>query len=174
MDMRYDADALHIAGQYPKKSDCQAKLSDLCEGIGFMAEGIDVAGVIQRLRQLYGAATDKALSEALGVPTSTLSSWRTKARVPFEECVQAVREYRCSWDWLLTGAGVGGVRDEATGTYDPLGGIEHGERMQRIAAFLHHWATTRSPDEQAWLEMQVARAVPEYAEWLASQGGANN
>jgi hypothetical protein len=133
-----------------------------------MVDGIDVGGVIRRLRQLYGVDTDIALSEALGVPKTTLSSWRTKSRLPIEECVQAVRKYRCSWDWLLTGAGVAGVSEEGAG-------YEAGdERMQRIAAFLRHWATTRNADERAWLEMQLARAVPEYAEWLASQGGGNN
>ncbi|MGN6654753.1 MAG: helix-turn-helix domain-containing protein [Rhodanobacter sp.] len=136
-----------------------------------MAEGIDVAGVMQRLRTLYGAATDAALSEAIGVPKTTLSSWRTKGRLPIEECVQAVRRFRCSWDWLLDGTGTRGVQDDERGTYDaqPLD-----ERMQRIAAFLRHWGATRNADEQAWLEMQLARAVPEYAEWLARQGLGNN
>jgi hypothetical protein len=165
MDMGYSAaNELHIAGQYPKKSDCQAKMSDLFEGIVCMGEGIDVDGVIQRLRRLYGVSTDKALGEAMGVPSTTLSSWRKNARVPMPECVQAVRKYRCSWDWLLTGA-AGGVRDEGEIYVTD-------ERMQRIAAFLQHWGATRNADEKAWLEMQLARAVPEYAEWLAKRSKA--
>lgn len=143
-------------------------MSYLFEGIVCMDEGVDVSGVIQRLRQLYGVDTDAALSDALGVAKTTLSSWRKNARVPFPECVQAVRKYRCSWDWLLTGAGagaVGGVRDEGEIYVTD-------ERMQRIAAFLQHWGATRNADEKAWLEMQLARAVPEYAEWLATRSKA--
>lgn len=130
-----------------------------------MGEPLDAIAVVNRLRELYGVLTDTALADALRVPNTTISSWRSRNRVPYEECVEAVRKFRVSFDWLLLGRGERSC-DAATGlpaaaTDDP--------RLQRLAGFLAEWAATRSDDEKAWLEMQLARAVPEYAEWVAAR-----
>lgn len=130
-----------------------------------MGEPINADDVVDRLRELYGVVTDQALSEAIGVPKTTISSWRSRNRAPYDECVDAVRKFRSSLDWLLFGTGAHVVRD-VQGIYDATSN----DRMQRITEFLVHWAASRNEDEQAWLEMQLARAVPEYAEWLAARG----
>lgn len=130
-----------------------------------MGEAIDVGDVVDRLRKLYGVVTDQGLSEALGVPKTTISSWRTRNRAPYDACIEAVRKYRTSLDWLLFGEQVQGVRDDGPPPYL----VEESARTARITTFLRHWAATRTDDDQAWLEMQLARAVPEYAEWLAGQ-----
>lgn len=133
-----------------------------------MGEPINADDVVDRLRALYGVPTDQALSEAIGIPKTTISSWRSRNRAPYDACIEAVRKYRSSLDWLLFGTGVHGVRDDSAARYDV--GTDD-ERTRRLTAFLRHWAATRSEDDQAWLEMQLARAVPEYAQWLAARDG---
>lgn len=134
-----------------------------------MGEPINAGDVVDRLRVLYGVVTDQGLSEAIDVPKTTISSWRSRHRAPYDICVDAVLKYRSSLDWVIFGTGSPRrVGDDERGHYDA--GDPGDERMQRITAFLRHWAATRSDDDQAWLEMQLARAVPEYAEWLAGQG----
>lgn len=132
-----------------------------------MGEPLDARAVVDRLQQLYGVATDSALAQALGMKNSTtVSSWRTRNRVPYDECVDAARKFRVSFDWLFLGIGephAGRTTPRAPGT----GPVD--ERMQRLADFLGHWADTRGDDEKVWLEMQLARAVPEYAEWVAQR-----
>lgn len=167
MDMGYSAaGVLHNSHHSPQFSDSQAKSSDkYARGVS-MEEPIHVGDVVERLRKLYGVTTDQGLSEALGVPKTTISSWRTRNRAPYDACVEAVRKYRTSLDWLLFGEEAHGVRDEGPPPYL----VSESPRTARITAFLRHWAATRGEDDQAWLEMQLARAVPEYAQWVASQG----
>jgi len=129
-----------------------------------MTELIDVNTVIDRLRALHGVSSDSALAKVLNTPTTTVSSWRTRQRVPFDECVEAVRRFHVSFDWLLLGVGSDGQPAASNNC-----GIDRdatGHRVQRMMQFLMHWNVHRTPDEMAWLEMHLARTVPEYAEWL--------
>lgn len=133
-------------------------------------EPLDANAVVDRLRALYGVQTDTALARRLGMQNSTtVSSWRTRNRVPYDECVEAVQKFRISFDWLLLG-----IEPETAGTATGQARAEAptDERMQRLARFLAHWAKTHGEDEKVWLEMQFARAVPEYAEWVAQRSKA--
>ena len=40
-----------------------------------------------------------------------------------------------------------------------------GERGMRLCAFVQWWMACHDADDQAWLEKQVERAVPEFAAW---------
>jgi hypothetical protein len=71
-----------------------------------------------------------------------------------------------SLDWLLLG--VGPMHGDAAAA--PLIEGSGDPRMQRMAGFLSHWNATHNEDEKAWLEMQLARSIPEYAEWVATRG----
>jgi hypothetical protein len=124
---------------------------------------LNAGAVLDRMQQVVGVRTDIALGKHFGFGTSTVSGWRTRNRVPYEECVILAKRNRVSLDWLLLGIGT------MDATMPPVG-VPDDARLQRLDQFLSHWHATRSEDDQVWLEMQLARAIPEYAEWLAARG----
>lgn len=123
--------------------------------------------VIDRMREVVGVKTDIALGSFFGLGTSAVSNWRQRNTLPIEECVNLSIRKGVSLDWLILGVdtasgsrGFQGVREDGAGD----------ERVQRMHQFLNHWDAVRGADDKVWLEMQLARAVPEYAEWVASRG----
>jgi hypothetical protein len=48
--------------------------------------------------------------------------------------------------------------------------VDRLRELHRVSAFLEHWNAARSNHDLVWLEMQLARSIPEYAEWLAARG----
>lgn len=64
---------------------------------------IDADEVIDRLKQTVGVNSDIELSEALGVNKSTVSTWRSRKRIPYPEVVRVALETRQNIDWILTG-----------------------------------------------------------------------
>jgi len=167
-DMEYDSSCVtHKSYGYPKISDSQANNSHISEECVVTGEPLNASAVVDRLRDLYEERSDSALAKTLGVPTTTVSSWRTRNRVPFDQCVEAVRKFRISFDWLLLGIGRDGARP--TNEQRWVGDRATDERMDRMMQFLVQWDGNRTADEVIWLEMQISRAVPEYAEWVASR-----
>ncbi len=65
------------------------------------AEGINY--VLNRLKTVFSVKTDTALADSLGVPKTTLSSWKQRRSVPYLICVQVAEQRGVSLDWLLTG-----------------------------------------------------------------------
>ncbi|MFP9470304.1 helix-turn-helix domain-containing protein [Pectobacterium brasiliense] len=61
--------------------------------------------VISRLKEIYGAPSDNALCIQIGVSPQTLSSWKSRNKVPYAKCVDISKEKGISLDWLLTGSG---------------------------------------------------------------------
>ena len=66
---------------------------------------ISADAVLDRLQDFFGAPTDTALANAMGVNRNTLGNWRGRGRVPYEECVLLAQERGISLDWLLLGEG---------------------------------------------------------------------
>lgn len=129
---------------------------------------IDADGVIDRMREVAGVATDIALGELLLHGSSAVSTWRRRGTVPYADCVNLAMRKGVSLDWMLLGVGqkfapaVAGVAEPEPPAYgDP--------RVARMVRFIQAWQAGHEPDEVAWLERTLARAVPEYAEWLAAQ-----
>lgn len=120
--------------------------------------------VIHRMRQAAGVDTDIALGSYFGYRTSAVSGWRQRNKVPYEECVILAKQKGVSMDWLLFGVG---SPDLAAGA--AAGDDSTDPRLQRLVGFLRRWMVTHDEDAKAWLEMQVARAVPEYAEHVAAR-----
>lgn len=123
--------------------------------------------IIDRMRKAAGVATDIELGAYFGIGKSTAGGWRNRNTVPYDHCVDLARRKGISLDWLLLGVGdmerstglFRGVRDEPPA--DP--------RLQRLYGFLDNWTATRTEDDKVWLEMQLARSIPEYAEWIAAR-----
>jgi len=130
---------------------------------------LNAGPVIDRLQQVLGVATDTALGSHFGHKPSTVGGWRNRNHVPFAECVDLANRKGLSLDWLLLGLGepLASARDIAD--LDPDYGDE--PRLARLLGFLRHWFAAHDEDGRAWLEMQLARAVPEYAEWVAQRKG---
>lgn len=132
-----------------------------------MAE-LNAGAIIDRMQIAANVSTDIALSAYFGRGKSTAGGWRNRNTVPFDECVILAKRKGISLDWLLLGLGTmdGGV---GANSYVQAGDAAD-PRLQRMTAFLAHWTATRSADDQVWLEMQLARQIPEYAEWVAARG----
>jgi hypothetical protein len=121
--------------------------------------------VINRMRQAAGVDTDIALGKLFGYQTSAVSGWRQRNKVPYEECVILAQRMNVSVDWLLFGVG---ARDLSEGAAS-AGDDDADPRLQRLLGFFRSWMATHGEDAKAWLEMQIARAVPEYADHVASR-----
>lgn len=61
--------------------------------------------VTDRLRAVYGAASDTDLARMIGRGSSTVANWRSRGSVPYAQCVTAARDLGVSLDWLLLGVG---------------------------------------------------------------------
>lgn len=128
---------------------------------------LNAGAVIDRMQKVIGVRTDIALGQYFRFGTSTVSGWRNRNRVPYEECMILAKRKGVSLDWLLLGLGtMDGPRDpHAIHQSD-----DADDRVHRLVGFFTHWNATRSEDDKAWLEMQLARSVPEYVEWVAGRG----
>lgn len=63
------------------------------------------AVVVRRLKQTTGASSDADLAKILDVSPQTLSSWKSRDRVPYALCVDLALREGVSLDWLLLGEG---------------------------------------------------------------------
>ncbi|EBN9665436.1 transcriptional regulator [Salmonella enterica] len=61
--------------------------------------------VLARLKQVFSVSSDVALCEALSVSPQTLSSWKSRNKIPYANCVEVSTQRNISLDWLLTGRG---------------------------------------------------------------------
>lgn len=170
MDMGYSAaNGLHNSKHIHILGDCNTQFERFSHGEGKLVAELNAGAVIDRMRQAVDVATDIALGRYFGLGTSAVSNWRSRNTVPYDECVILSIRKGISLDWLILGS-AGGTVDERHMVQDRP---PTDERMARLRAFLAHWDVTRGDDDKVWLEMQVARAVPEYAEWLAARRDSN-
>lgn len=128
-----------------------------------MAE-LDSGPVIDRIQKVLGVRTDIAVGSHFGLASSAVSGWRQRNKVPYAECVNLAGEKGVSLDWLLLGLG---EMYPGAAAYQVHEDAPTDPRMQRVMGFLANWNATRTDDDKAWLEMQLARNIPEYAEWVA-------
>lgn len=167
MDMGYSSalNGLHNSQNTRNLRDCNTRIAEFTQNMGGRVAELDAGLVIDRMQQVVDVRTDIALGSYFGYGTSTVSGWRLRNKVPFTECVILAKRKGVSLDWLIhgigeaTGAGTRQVRD-APGD----------ERIARLHQFLDHWDATSTTDDKVWLEMQLARSIPEYAEWIAARG----
>lgn len=115
--------------------------------------------IVQRLGEALGTPTNVALAERLGVGPSAISNW-IKRNVPPVQLMSDIAEKEgLSLDWLLFDVG-SARRDAVVPTFATAQG-------KRLVEFILAWEHSRPAEELVWLEQQVKRAVPEYAQWLA-------
>jgi len=61
--------------------------------------------VLGRVSKVLGAKNDTQLSEIIGKPRSTLSSWKIRKKIPYELCESVAKDYGVRLEWLLSGTG---------------------------------------------------------------------
>lgn len=59
--------------------------------------------VLSRLKEVFSVSKDIDLARVIGIPKTTLSSWKRRGKVPYLICVQIAEQRGISLDWLLTG-----------------------------------------------------------------------
>jgi hypothetical protein len=134
---------------------------------------VDVNGIIERLRLVYGAKNDSQLSQALNLGKSATSNWRHRNAPPVDICFETACSKGVSMDWLLFGVGDMPLGQASAAPVVSLrnGSFPSQPAVERISRFVDWWGANRSQDEMAWLEQQLRRAVPEYGEWLTNPEG---
>jgi hypothetical protein len=164
--MGYDGlNVSHNSQNTRKMRECNTRIADITQGEGENMAELNAGAVLDRMQEVADVRTDIALGKYFGLGTSAVSGWRARNKVPYEECVILAKRKGVSLDWLLLGVGtMDGSNDYRVHDDDPTD-----DHIKRMVSFLGLWSLSRSDDEKVWLEMQLARAVPEYAEWLAAR-----
>jgi hypothetical protein len=170
MAMGYDADVVHKENNNSQIGNTQ-ELAMRNFTMREAEQPIDLDELIQRMRLVHGSKNDTELTAALGISRSATSNWRNRNSPPYEICVDLAREKGVSLDWLIFG--VGDMRLGTRGMESRDLGQDHASSdpspiADSISRFVYWWHVNRSAGEMTWLEHQLKRAVPEYAEWLAN------
>jgi len=125
---------------------------------------LETTQILQRLGEVLGTPSNMALAERLGVGPSAISNWIKRNTPPVQIMSDIAEQEGLSLDWLLFD--VGSARRDAV---VPKAATAQGKRL---VEFILAWEQSKPTEELVWLEQQMKRAVPEYAEWLASHPAA--
>lgn len=79
-----------------------------------------IAGIIDRMKTVIGASSDKELTSFFGRSKSGPASWKKRGKIPFNEVMQLAQQRGTSLDWLVFGRQppAGGLTIEATAPGD--------------------------------------------------------
>ena len=121
---------------------------------------LETTQILQRLGEVLGTPTNMALAERLGVGPSAISNWIKRNTPPVQIMSDIAEQEGLSLDWLLFDAG-NARRDAVV----PKAATPQGKRL---VEFILAWEQSKSVEELVWLEQQMKRAIPEYAEWQAN------
>jgi hypothetical protein len=127
--------------------------------------------VINRLRQLFGVSTDLELAEKMGTGRTAPSNWRNRNSIPFELVADVARKHQVSLDWLIFGAALPMPAGVGSASVAHAEGALMSTEAKRISQFVEFWDSSKPHTEMVWLEVQLRRAVPEYAEWAPGGNG---
>lgn len=143
---------------------------------------------IKKVRQWHGLSQVE-FAQKLGVKSNQIISIENnKQQIPGIVLEKIVEIFQVDGNWLLSGAGQMTINQEVVnhgkesnvvttgvnngnivaqaGKSSALGG-----RDVRICQFVRWWMDAHEPDDQAWFEKQLERAVPEYGAWKKSNTG---
>lgn len=152
-----------------------------------------------KLKRIYEArkCSVREFASDLNMPYQTLLNYSNGSRQPGWELLKYLHDFGINLDWFMDGAGEmyranrdhhvvemavskvwTGYQPNSTttpsSTHVNTGVMESssdtGGRSNRLCQFARYWMETRAADDQAWLEKQIERAVPEYADWKKREG----
>lgn len=81
---------------------------------GVSPDELGADAVIDRLKLAMKVRSDVELAAALGLNKSTVSTWRSRGRVPYAEAVKEGVERGVNIDWILTGRGSESLMSDQT------------------------------------------------------------
>ncbi len=119
---------------------------------------VNAQEIIHRLSEALGTKTDADMAIQLGVSKSTISNWKARNTVPYEQCMEVTKREFLSLNWLLTG--------EGPMYRDGSGEEAEAEPVEGMLEWLQDWWDKADEKQRIWLEIQLKRCFPEYAEWL--------
>lgn len=147
-----------------------------------------VAVQLKRITESRGESV-REFAGLIKWPYQTVLNYSNGSRQPGWEFIKALHDFGINIDWVMDGNGEmyrANRSDQLVRmTYQGNGVAVHnnhgmigvgeasadtGGRGLRLCDFVKWWMENRTADDQAWLESQIKRAVPEYAEWLKGQG----
>ena len=79
-----------------------------------------ITPILNRLKQVLNARTDKELTEKLGISYSTLDTWKNRDKIPEKRLLEFSLKLQVPVDWLLTGEGEMYKGENKTNEKDPL------------------------------------------------------
>lgn len=146
--------------------------------------------ISQRFKEFRGylGMTQQQLADLLGVSKDRIGNWDTRTPPPHEVIIVMMKNFHLNPYWLLLGDGemttngIGNVHVVNHGKESNVvtTGVNNGNivaqagksvlggRDVRICQFVRWWMDAHEPDDQAWFEKQLERAVPEYGAWKKS------
>ena len=63
----------------------------------------NITFILSRLKKILNVKTNKELTEKLGIPYSTLDTWKNRDKIPEKRLLEFANKYNVSVDWLLKG-----------------------------------------------------------------------
>lgn len=90
-----------------------------------MAAGVDVPGVIRRMKEATGSRTDEELGKYLQKSRQTVGNWRARDSIPWADMFEVARRTGASLDYLALGEGpalrapVAAEVEQSYGALDP-------------------------------------------------------
>lgn len=163
MALSYDHKVEHFADAISPNVKAQELLAINFTNRESKGGRLETARIIERMRSALGVSTNVALAEAVGVGSSALSNWIKRDVPAYDVIVDFATKNGLSLDWLVYG--VGAMKQDAEQSPPTF----RTAQAARISYFVKSWDDAKPADELAWLEQQIKRAVPEYAEWLSDQ-----
>ena len=115
------------------------------------------------------------MSEIFDVKRSTFGSWKSRNRIPYEQCLNVSIDKKVDLVWLLTGQGAmysnpADKLNEAPTVYYPAAkDIKKNWRKSRLEAFIDAFFEDSTEDDDIWLEGQIKRAVPDFDKFLSNK-----
>ncbi|MBI5441344.1 MAG: helix-turn-helix domain-containing protein [Deltaproteobacteria bacterium] len=122
-----------------------------------MGAGVDVAGVIRRMKEATGTQTDEELGTYLKKSRQTVGNWRARESVPWPDMFEVARRTGASLDYLALGEGpplraaAAAEVEQAYGSLDPALKVivEELRRTPDLVKALHALRAGRKGMEEA-------------------------
>lgn len=130
---------------------------------------ISIEDIIHRMKTVLGVTMDKDVADYYDVARSQVSAWKSRGRIPFDECIRLAEQFDVSLDWLVFGRGHREVRPATLREVpaDPAGSAEPVPRVDPDPPCL---VPLRAFCMQPWEELDIDAWWSVPLGWLQAEG----